>query len=149
MTSSAAVDALAAAHPGRTLVLFDGECGLCDRTVAFLTARDGRDRLRFSPLGGPTADLVLRAGGVDPSRRDTMFAVTLGGPGGSFRVRERGRAALFAVTRLGLPWSLLAVAGVLPTPWLDAAYRFVARRRHRLAPPACRVPTPAERAKVI
>ena len=41
------------------LILFDGECGLCDKTVQFLLDKDKRGVLHFSPLQGEIADQIL------------------------------------------------------------------------------------------
>ena len=41
---------------GLHLVLYDGECGLCDRGVRFLLPRDRARVLTFAPLQGTTAE---------------------------------------------------------------------------------------------
>jgi len=43
----------------RHVVFYDGVCGLCDRSVQFLLARDRERVLHFAPLQGPTAAAVL------------------------------------------------------------------------------------------
>ena len=61
------------------IVLYDGVCGLCDKLVQFLVARDRNRLLRYAPLQGDTAarlraqhaeipvDLVTAsASGLDP-----------------------------------------------------------------------------------
>jgi hypothetical protein len=51
-----------AARPDPVL-LFDGECGLCQRLVRVLLGLDRRGRLRFAPLQGPAAQSYLRQHG--------------------------------------------------------------------------------------
>ena len=41
------------------LVFFDGECGLCDRTVQWLLNNDDNELLYFAPLQGEQAQRVL------------------------------------------------------------------------------------------
>lgn len=110
------------------LVLYDGGCGLCHRSVAFLARRDRDGELfRFAPLGGETASSRL-AGAPPPA--GTVLLLTGGG-----RVLVRSDAALHALARLGGPWRALAAAGrLVPRTLRDAAYGLVARLRRRLFP---------------
>jgi predicted DCC family thiol-disulfide oxidoreductase YuxK len=52
---------------GRLLVIFDGQCGFCNRSVRWFLRRDRRDRLRFVASDSPkVAELLARHGGSDP-----------------------------------------------------------------------------------
>jgi len=142
-----------AASPG-PLLLFDGECGLCDRTVRWVLDHDPGGALRFAPLQGETAPPLLARHGLAPRSGagfDTMVLVEE--PGGPReRARVRSAAALAIGRYLGGGWRLLAgLAWLVPRPLRDAAYRLVARHRRRLfpAPAACGVPTPEERARFL
>jgi predicted DCC family thiol-disulfide oxidoreductase YuxK len=97
----------------RTKVLYDGDCGLCQGTVRFLRQADRRGELEFEAQGEPGASVVVRT------------------PDG--RVLERSEAVLFALSRVGLPWSGVAALGRLaPRRLADAIYAVVARNRHNL-----------------
>ncbi len=109
------------------LVFYDGGCGLCHGSVAFLARRD-RDgsRFRFAPLGGETARGRL----ADMARLPDGTVVLLTADGRSL---FRSDAVLHALGRLGGPWRHLAAAGrTLPRPFRDGAYGLVARVRRRL-----------------
>lgn len=110
------------------LVLYDGGCGLCHRSVAFLARRDRDGTLfRFAPLGGATAS--SRLGGAPPPSGSVLLSTADG------RLLLRSDAILHALARLGAPWSVLAAAGgLVPRPLRDAAYGLVARLRRRLFP---------------
>ena len=43
------------------LVLFDGVCGLCNRSIQWLIARDEGRVLRYAPLQGDTANRLRQA----------------------------------------------------------------------------------------
>jgi len=132
-------------------VLYDGTCGLCDRTVRWLLARDRAGALRFATLEGATGGAVrARHPGLPPADETIVLVEAPERPGE--RVRLRSDAVLAALARLGGGWRLASSSlRLVPRPLRDAAYRFVARRRTRwfgrLA--ACRVPTPAERARFL
>lgn len=114
------------------LVLYDGGCGLCHRSVAFLARRD-RDGTRFvfAPLGGKTA--AARVMETDAGAFPPGTVVVLSADG---RVLVRSDAALHALSRLGGLWRALAATfRAVPRPLRDAVYRLVARLRRRLFPP--------------
>jgi predicted DCC family thiol-disulfide oxidoreductase YuxK len=114
-----------------TLVFYDGVCGLCDRLVHFLLARDDRGRFRFAQLQGESARRELGRR-VDPAGLDTVFVIADWGTPDQ-RVLERSRAVLYALSQLGRAWAMLARIGrVVPTPVADVAYNAVARLRYRL-----------------
>lgn len=127
------------------VLMYDGECGLCNRVVRLLLRLDRRGALRFAPLQGPLARDYLRSHGLptedfsslvfvpDWARRDS--------PG--FRLRTDGViAALRAVGGWGAV--LAAALAALPRPVRDAGYRGVAKGRHRLFGPwrRCALPRP-------
>lgn len=124
--------AVRSATNARTIVFYDGYCGLCDRLVHFLLTRDAAGRLRFAPLQGAVARRELVPAGLDPNDVDTV--VVLADSGGTTpRVLARSRAVLHAFAQLGGLWALLAGVGFLvPTFMADAIYRGVARRRYRI-----------------
>lgn len=132
-------------------VLYDGTCGLCDRTVRWLLSRDRAGVLRFATLAGTVGAAVRARHPGLPSAEETLLLVEAPGQTAE-RVRVRSDAVLGAVARLGGGWrAATALARLVPRPLRDAAYRLVARRRTRwfgrLA--ACRRPTPAERARFL
>jgi predicted DCC family thiol-disulfide oxidoreductase YuxK len=123
-------------------VLYDGTCGLCDRTVQCLLARDRAGALRFATLEGSVGAAVRSRHPSLPPADETIVLVEAPESAGE-RVLGRSDAVLAAVARLGGGWRLMAVLlRLVPRPLRDAAYRF-----GRLA--ACRVPTPSERARFL
>ena len=113
----------------RTVVFYDGHCGLCDRFVHFLLARDAEGRLRFATLQGAVARRELRPP-HDPGKVDTVLVIAdFGGP--RHRVLTRSRAVLHTLSQLGGVWKGLALAGAMvPAGIADVLYGFVAARRY-------------------
>jgi len=112
------------------LLLFDGDCGLCQGAVAWLLVRDRERRLRFAPLSGETARSLPALAAVAGARHGAgaQSAVLVEGE----RVWLRGRAVLRALAYLPPPWCWAAQLQALPAWLLDPAYRLVARHRRRL-----------------
>jgi predicted DCC family thiol-disulfide oxidoreductase YuxK len=117
---------------GRTVVFYDGVCGLCNRFTQFLLVRDRVGRIAFAPLQGPNARARLPRYGVDPADLDTVYAIADWDLPGE-RVYARAPAVLYALRQLGGAWSLAArLAGLVPRPIADAIYDLIARRRYRV-----------------
>ncbi len=135
--------------PGRPLLLFDGPCLLCERSVRWLLAHDRRGRLLFAPLQGSLA-ASLRARHALPDELDSVVLVLeLGGANESIRLNSD--AVLGALAELGGWRSWLRWLRLVPRPLRDAAYRFVARRRTRWfgRREGCRLPGPDERQRFL
>lgn len=134
-------------HP---IILFDGQCGLCARSVRFIAARDRTATFRFAPLHGPTAAREcarLRVTRTAPPDVDpgTMILIE------ADRVLTRSDAALAIASRLPLPWRLLAALRVVPKPLRDGLYRWVAANRYRWfgRSDVCSMPTPELRSRLL
>lgn len=128
-----------------TVVYYDGLCGLCDRAVQFLLARDRAARLRFAPLQGATA----RAAVPEALRTPPLATLVVVRDG---EVLTRSAAALAALRAIGGAWAMVSrVLGLVPPAIRDAGYDAIARRRGawfgRLD--ACRLPTPSERERFL
>jgi predicted DCC family thiol-disulfide oxidoreductase YuxK len=131
---------------GRPLLLYDGECGLCDRSVQFILRRDRAGRFRFAPLQAPASRALLGELGYDPDALDSVVLVDEDG-----RPWRESDAAVRTLARLGYPWRAGAALRIVPRALRDAAYRFVARRRMRWfgGADACRLPAAGERQRFL
>ena len=127
------------------IVLFDGTCAFCERSVVFMATRDPAGYLRFGASQTPAAAALLAPFGVT---RETARSIILIEDG---HVYLRSTATLRIAAHLTFPWSLARFALAVPAPIRDAVYRVVATIRHRVAgrSNACEVPPPAIRARMI
>jgi predicted DCC family thiol-disulfide oxidoreductase YuxK len=128
------------------IVFYDGTCGFCDWSVQWLLRHDARGAFVFAPLQGATAVRYgVSADGHDPT------SVVLVLPGPDPRRLERSDAVLEIFARLGPPWSVLAVARVVPRFLRDPFYRLFAHYRYVVAGKidACRIPAPEDRARFL
>ncbi len=124
----------------RRLVLYDGECGVCDRLVQFLLRADPDDGLHFAPLQGSTTLALRQQHPEIPQGLDTMVYVEDG------QVYLRSRAALALAAALPWPWRAVSWLRLLPTILTDLAYRAFAACRNGLGGggQSCRLATAAE-----
>jgi len=124
------------AHPmaisRRPVLLYDGECGLCQCFVRLMLRHDRRGVLYFAPLKGPTAQAFLRAHGLKTTDFDSLvFVDDLLRPDALFYQRSAG--VLAALVELG-GWGrwFSRTLAVVPLTWLDTGYRLIASLRYRI-----------------
>jgi len=126
------------------LLLFDGECGLCDRFVQWVLEQDGEGVFHFTPLQGETA-ARLREELELPSGLETAVLVETG------VVYVRSRAVFRVLRDLPAPWRWFSGLRFFPAFMTDPAYRFVASIRHRFRGGAqsCRLPAVGEQERIL
>ena len=124
------------------IILFDGECNLCNGAVDFILRHDGGGRFRFAPLQSQEA--VRACGGASPPG-DTLVLIDGAGR------HERSTAVLRIAAGLDRPWSWLRFWGVVPRAVRDRLYDALAKRRLRWfgRRESCRVPSAAERERFL
>ncbi|MCC6245359.1 MAG: DUF393 domain-containing protein [Gemmatimonadaceae bacterium] len=140
------------------VLLYDGECGLCARSVQFVLTHErptsNADRethsgaLRFAPLQGRFATEVRRVHPLLHSIDSVVWFVPDDGAGSQLLVHSDATLAIFSYLG-GMGRVLAGIGRMVPKPLRDALYRRVARRRHSLFAAACLLPTPAQRARFV
>lgn len=137
--------------PVRQLVLYDGTCGLCDRSVQQLLRLDRRGVLSYAPLQGATAAALAAAGRLPVGPGFDSMAFVRDAGSGRETVLLRSDAVLAALAAAGVPRWLLAPARAVPQRLRDRLYDAVARRRYAWfgRVDACRLPAPEVRARFL
>jgi predicted DCC family thiol-disulfide oxidoreductase YuxK len=127
------------------IVLFDGTCAFCERSVRFIARRDPAGYFRFGASQSPEAAAILARHGVRRDRARSIILIE------DERVYLKSTATLRIAARLAFPWSLARVFLIVPRPIRDGVYAIVAAIRHRLAGPsnACEIPPPEIRERLI
>ena len=138
-------DGGAAGNIPERLVLFDGVCNLCNRSVRFIIRHDPHGRFRFAPLQHPRLRTLLPAGSLPTGTPESVLYMRQG------RLYTHSSAALWILRDLGGGWRLLWAGIIVPRPLRDAVYRWVARNRYRWfgRREACMVPTPDLRERFL
>ncbi len=121
------------------IVLFDGHCNLCNRSVQFIIRHEQRAALKFAGFNSPEGRRILVERGIEPLETPRAMMLLRDG-----RLFEGSTAALQAARYLKLPWRVLMWLIVIPAPAREAAYEFIAARRYRWfgRTDACMMPTP-------
>ena len=127
-------------------MLFDGVCNLCNATVQWIIRHDRRGRFRFASLQSrAAADAIASAREKPAAMPDSVILVDRG------RVLTRSDAVISIGVELGFPWSLAAIARVVPRRLRDALYAWIAANRYRWfgRRESCIVPTAELRSRFL
>jgi len=133
------------ADPSAPIVLFDGVCNLCNRSVQTILRHDRQARFRFASLQSPVGERLRVELGIDREKVDSVILVEGG------RWYKESDAALRIARGLGGPWKALEIFRLIPRPLRDAAYRLIARNRYRWfgKRETCWLPTPELRGRFL
>ena len=131
------------------IIFFDGVCNLCNGFVQFVIRHDPKQHFRFAALQSEAAQALLAGQGVTSAMLGTEPDSVLVLSGG--RLYSHSTAVLRIARGLGGVWQLAGVGWVLPRPWRDALYRFVARNRYRWfgRQESCMLPTPELKSRFL
>ena len=126
------------------VILFDGTCAFCERSVRFIAARDG-GYFKFGASQNPEGRALLAQYGTDRESARSIILIEDG------EVSLRSTAVLKIASRMTAPWRWSAVFLMVPVVIRDAVYRVVAAVRYRIAGEsnACEIPPPEIRHRLI
>jgi len=149
MPSAGDTHRAASPHLPPRLVLYDGVCVFCNRSVQWLLAADRGARLHFAPLQGETAAGLRRRHAEIPSDIDTIVYVE--SVDGRERVSLRSEALFRIHAALELRSRWVPLVRRLPRWCTDLAYGLFVRFRYRLFGKlaACPLPPPELRGRFL
>jgi predicted DCC family thiol-disulfide oxidoreductase YuxK len=118
--------------PVQPVLLFDGQCGLCDGVVRLLLRSDRAGRLSYAPLQGAPAQAYLHAQGLPTDDFDSLVFVRDWHHPVLHPPLCRTDGALAAAAVVGGAWRLVTWTRIVPVWLRDPFYRLVARWRYSL-----------------
>lgn len=131
------------------VLLYDGVCGVCNRSVQTILRHDRHGSLRFAALDSDFARAVIER---HPDLQDIDSMVFVESPEHSDeRVSVRSAAGLAVASYLGGPFKPLLAARIIPAGIRDRLYDRFAAIRYRIGGKhdTCPVPAPEVRARFL
>jgi predicted DCC family thiol-disulfide oxidoreductase YuxK len=126
------------------MLVYDGECGFCARSVQFILGHEQRHDLLFVPRDSELGKDLRRQFHLEAV--ESMLWIADG------KAAIESDATLNAAKYLGGIWAMLATIGWLVPAFLrNLVYRFVARNRRRISgsATACLIPTTEQRTRFL
>ncbi len=103
------------------ILLFDGICNLCNRTVQFVIKRDPKALFRFASLQSDYGQTLLKKLGLPTDNFDSFVLIT----GKKYYLRST--AGLQVLKLMGGGWKLFYALMIFPRPLRDFVYGLIAR----------------------
>lgn len=131
-------------EPNAVIIVYDGDCLFCSRSMAWIAGHDRARRIRFTACTSETGSRLMREHGVDPLDPSTFLVLKDG------RAYQRSEAMLQLTGVLDPSVRPLAALRLVPRPLRDAVYDWTARNRRRIMPTrTCPMPSDAMRERMM
>ncbi|KIL50153.1 hypothetical protein KP77_15280 [Jeotgalibacillus alimentarius] len=126
------------------VVLFDGDCNVCDWSVQFIMKHDRAGYFHFASLQGEIGQKMRKTFDVPPMV-DSVLLIE------DDKLHMKSDAALRICRSLDGPVKLLSLLLIVPRPVRNLAYDAFARNRFHWfgKKQACKLPTPEERRRLL
>ncbi|WP_281658301.1 thiol-disulfide oxidoreductase DCC family protein [Halobacillus sp. Cin3] len=127
------------------IILFDGDCHFCDKSVQFIIQRDPRSRFQFASLQGDKGRELLLQYNI-PDDTDSLVLIQNG------KARLESTAALTISRQLKGFWKLTYFLILIPRPLRNAFYRWFASNRYKWfgkKDVTCPIPSPDVRKRFL
>jgi predicted DCC family thiol-disulfide oxidoreductase YuxK len=112
-------------NPDHPIVLFDGVCNLCNRSVRFILRNDPERKFRYAPLQSSFGQRVLEEAGLPATQLNTLLLLKNG------KIYRKSTAALMIAAELRGFWPALYALTILPAFLRDPMYDLVAGNRYK------------------
>ncbi len=135
-----------AIHQTKEIILFDGECNLCNTFVNFVIDRDYKNRFLFTSLQSQKGIAIQKKAGISTQN---MYSVILYNPETN-TYKEKSSAVVHILKHFKGVWKLSILAFAVPPYFRNVLYNFVARNRYKwFGKNSCRLPDPELKKRFI
>ena len=118
------------------IVLFDGDCNLCDKSVHFIINRDQQGYFKFAAQQSNVGQQLLKP--HPHQNTDSIVLIT------KKKYYTKSSAALRICKHLDGPWKIFFLFLIVPRPIRDFIYDILAKNRYKWfgKKESCFLPTP-------
>jgi len=110
----------------KKIILFDGECNLCDWSVRLLLKNDPRDIFRFTSLQSELGQKIQAEYNIDSSKMNSVILID------NYTKYKSKTTAIFSMTRsMERLWPLFNVFWIVPKFIRDVVYTWITKNRYR------------------
>lgn len=128
----------------KRIILFDGECNFCDKSVQFIIKRDPEAIFSFTSQQGEAGQQMIKKYHA-PSSIDSIILIE------NDTYYLKSSAALRICRHLQGAWKLLFIFILVPYPIRDFFYNILAKNRYKWfgKKDQCTLPTPEVRKRFL
>lgn len=127
------------------IIIYDGECGLCQRSIQFILKFEANQELQFCSNQSTIAQEIIQQ--VDPNLNlDQLNSLVFARPTQAslsqsmntpnrYELLTHSEAAVTVAKYLRRPWQFLALLSWIPKVIRDGGYKLIAKNRYLLGNP--------------
>jgi predicted DCC family thiol-disulfide oxidoreductase YuxK len=130
----------------KKIILFDGVCNLCNRSIQWVIKRDKKNRFQFAAIQSHAGQQLIKERHIDTSEVDSIILIE---PGVAYYVRST--AALKIGKSFGGGYTLLSIFEWIPKSIRDWVYNRIANNRYKWfgRQDQCMIPSPELKDKFL
>lgn len=130
----------------KQLILFDGICNLCNRSVQYIIKHDKKDVFRFVAIQSKIGKQFINQFKMDTDTVDSILLYSQ-----ENGLKNKSTAVLLIAKKLRFPVNLWSVFLIIPFFIRNWVYNYVAKNRYKWygKQKVCMVPTPELHAKFL
>ncbi len=127
------------------IYLFDGNCVLCSRAVAYVLTYEKIADMQFVAITSEFGRKLALENTIDPDNPSSFVYIENG------QVFQKSDAALQIIRRTGGPARILLIGNIVPRAIRDFIYDRIAKNRYRIfgQTETCLVPDPETRKRFV
>ena len=127
------------------IILFDGVCNFCNAAINFVLKQDKKGVFRFAPLQSEAGQRLLKQYNLSTAEFDSFVLIDDG------KIYKKSSASLRVMNKLPWYWKEAQLLRLIPTPFRDAIYDFIAKNRYKWfgKKEQCMIPTPEMRNRFL
>lgn len=108
-----------------TVLLFDGECNLCNGTINFILDKDKKGKIKFASLQSETGKQLSQESSVTLRNLSSVVLIH------NKQVFTKSDVVVQIGLILGGAWKLLVLTRVIPRPIRNWIYDLIAKNRYK------------------
>jgi len=110
----------------QNIIIFDGVCNFCNKSVNFIIKRDTNFHFLFTPNQSTQAEELLKKYGLSDISLSTIILIK------NDKYYVKSDAILEIIKELSGYWYLFGIFKVLPKSFRDFIYNFISKNRYKL-----------------
>jgi len=110
----------------KTIILFDGECAMCNNYILFVAKNDSDDNFKFLSIQNKKVNEFKKIHSICTENISSIYIID------NNEIKSKSRAVLKIVSMLKFPYNLLTIFYIIPNFLRDIIYDLVAKNRYRI-----------------
>tara|TARA_B100001063_G_C16336076_1_gene344514 strand:+ start:80 stop:502 length:423 start_codon:yes stop_codon:yes gene_type:complete len=108
----------------KIIILFDGECAMCNKYILFVAKNDSKDSFRFLSIQNKKINALKKIHAIDTKNISSIYVIH------NNEIRSKSKAVLKITSMLKFPYNLLQLFYLVPNFLRNIIYDLVAKNRY-------------------